>query len=131
MLTIGGATIADGQIFRGHAAAGQLGHTTVNLAGKPCKCGGQCYLETACSGTGLRRLLADAGFAEETSINDVLQLQTPEVTALVMAWATALHAGIDSLVAAFGPEIVLLGGGLGAAEAGDAVARLRCFLLKQ
>ena len=34
--------------------------------------------------------------------------------AILARWAGPLRAGIDSLVAAFDPEIVILGGGLGA-----------------
>ena len=112
---IGGAILADGRIFHGGTTAGQLGHITVASDGEPCNCGRHGCLETACSGTALRRLLTEFGFAEGTSITDILQLQTPEAVALVEAWATPLRSGIDSLVAAFGPEIVLLGGGLGAA----------------
>jgi glucokinase len=112
---IGGAILADGRIFHGGTTAGQLGHITVASNGEPCNCGRHGCLETACSGTALRRLLTEFGFAEGTSITDILQLQTPEAVALVEAWATPLRSGLDSLVAALGPEIVLLGGGLGAA----------------
>lgn len=112
---IGGAVLADGRIFHGGSAAGQLGHITVAVDGAPCKCGRCGCLETVCSGTALRRLIAEAGFPPGTSIADVLQDPSPRAVALVLAWARPLRAGIDSLVAAFSPEIIILGGGLGAA----------------
>ena len=117
---IGGAVLADGRIFHGGSTAGQLGHITVAVDGAPCKCGRRGCLETVCSGTALRRLMAEAGFANSTSMVEVLQDPSPRAVALVMEWATPLRAGIDSLVAAFSPEIIILGGGLG----GSAVAAL-------
>ena len=111
---IGGAVLAEGRIFRGNMTAGQLGHITVTAAGEACNCGRQGCLESQCSGTALRRLLADFGFTKGTSVAAVLIDPSPRAVALVQVWATPLRAGIDSLVAAFGPQIVVLGGGLGA-----------------
>ncbi len=110
---IGGAVMADGHIFRGNGAAGQLGHITVSAAGEGCNCGRHGCLESECSGTALRRLLGDFGFATGTPVGAVLRDRSPQAVALVQAWATPMRAGIDSLVAAFGPQIVVLGGGLG------------------
>jgi glucokinase len=61
--------------------------------------------------------MAGASFAEGTSIGELLRDTDPRAKALVLAWARPLRHGIDSLVAAFGPELVVLGGGLGAAAA--------------
>lgn len=112
---IGGAILADGRIFRGGATAGQLGHGTVTAEGRLCKCGRSGCLETECSGTALRRRMAEAGFDAATTIESVLQGQSATARQVVKNWATPLRAGIDSLVAALGPEAVVLGGGLGEA----------------
>ena len=114
---IGGGILADGRIFHGATTAGQLGHIAVAADGERCNCGRRGCLETYCSGTALRRLMRVSGFADGTSITELLNDQSPEATALVNAWATPLRAGVDSLAAAFGPEIIILGGGLGAAAA--------------
>lgn len=114
---IGGAILADGQIFHGGATAGQLGHITVNMAGLPCSCGRTGCLETESSGTALHRHMAAYGIPAGTRIGDLLVSAQPAAQAAVMAWAVPLRAGIDSLVAAFGPEVVILGGGLGASAA--------------
>ena len=53
----------------------------------------------------------------------VVFIETDGAAAIVAAWARPLRAGIDSLVAVFDPQRVLLGGGLGAA----AVAALARF----
>ena len=119
---IGGAILADGRIFHGGGSAGQLGHVTVKVEGAPCKCGRRGCLETESSGTALERHMAAAGFPAGTRVADVLNADSAAARAVVAAWATPLRAGIDSLVAAFAPEIVILGGGLGAAAV-NALAR--------
>jgi glucokinase len=112
---IGGAIFASGRMFHGSGTAGQLGHITVSFGGADCICGRRGCLETECSGTALKRHMAEAGFAPGTSIDDLLNSSSAEAQRVVAAWATPLRAGIDSLVAAFSPKIVILGGGLGAA----------------
>jgi glucokinase len=112
---IGGAILTRSKIFRGGGTAGQLGHITVTAQGRLCNCGRSGCLETECSGTALRRLMADAGFGQHAAIGAVLQDQSAAARQVVKNWATPLRAGIDSLVATVGPETVVLGGGLGAA----------------
>ena len=120
---IGGAVMTDGRIFRGRGTAGELGHITVNLDGAGCLCGRSGCLETASSGTALQRLIAAAGLAPATTAADLVAREDPAAVAIIAAWARPLRAGIDSLVAVFDPQRVLLGGGLGAA----AVAALARF----
>jgi glucokinase len=119
---IGGAILSDGRIFHGGGAAGQLGHITVNIGGGPCKCGRFGCLETESSGTALRRHMREGGFPDATGVGDLLNANTVQARAVIAAWAAPLRAGIDSLAAAFAPQIIILGGGLGAA-ASEAVAR--------
>jgi glucokinase len=114
---IGGAIWGDGKIFHGGTVAGQLGHITVSDTGTLCNCGRHGCLETESSGTALRRQIVSAGLHSETDISDLLRSDDAAARNVVASWATPLRAGIDSLVAAFGPEIVVLGGGLGAAAA--------------
>ena len=120
---IGGAVMIDGRIYHGRLGAGQLGHITVNAGGEPCLCGRRGCLETMSSGSALRRLMTARGFAHTDSIEDLLRLRDTAALNVLRDWALPLRAGIDSLVAAFDPERVVLGGGLGAA----AVAALTEF----
>ncbi len=122
MLTIGtgvgGAVLADGNIFRGGGVAGQLGHIVVDPAGRPCKCGRRGCVETVSSGTALGTHIAEAGLPATTTAADLLSHRESGDTlaaSVLDAWALPLRAAIGSLVATTGPEIVLLGGGLGAA----------------
>ncbi len=61
---LGSGFVANGQLINGkHGIAGELGHTTVNYAGRHCNCGKRGCLETYVSATGIKRsvykLLAD------------------------------------------------------------------------
>jgi glucokinase len=61
---LGSGFVSNGQLINGkHGIAGELGHTTVNYAGRYCNCGKRGCLETYVSATGIKRsvykLLAD------------------------------------------------------------------------
>lgn len=113
---IGGAVLEQGRLLRGRLAAGQLGHLVMEPEGLPCLCGRRGCLETVSSGTALGRLLAEGGFPEGTRLGSL----GAEAAPVREAWAGPLRRAVDSLVAALDPDLVLLGGGLGA----EAVAAL-------
>jgi len=113
---IGGAVLLDGRIVRGRTSAGQLGHLTVDANGAICACGRRGCVETTSSGAALGRLIADAGFPAGIGVEQLFALGSAGdlVAARVLeSWVRPLRAGIDSAVAAFDPDLVLLGGGLG------------------
>lgn len=111
---IGGALMLEGKIVHGKATAGQLGHVTIDRHGPLCLCGRKGCLETYSSGTALGRLIEVSGLATSTTLESLLA-QNDEVSRTVLSnWIEPLRAGIDSLVAIFDPELVVLGGGLGA-----------------
>lgn len=115
---IGGAIAADGQIVRGVATAGQLGHLTVERDGRPCACGRTGCVETTSSGTALGRLMTEAGLPPDLRIDDLIARERdgdPAAALVLDRWAGPLRAAIDSMVAAFDPGMVVLGGGLGGA----------------
>jgi glucokinase len=61
---LGSGFVSNGQLVNGkHGIAGEIGHTTVNYAGRYCNCGKRGCLETYVSATGIKRtvykLLAD------------------------------------------------------------------------
>lgn len=123
---IGGAILSGGSIFRGSGQAGQLGHVVVDTSGLPCKCGRRGCVETQSSGTALGRHIAEAGLPAATTATDLLARSKAGgdvEEAILRAWALPLRAAINSLAASLHPQIVLLGGGLGA----EAVAALSAF----
>jgi len=115
---IGGAIIAHGTLLRGKNAAGQLGHIAIDRNGENCLCGRRGCVETMSSGTALRRHIAAAGLPESTSVEHLLARaagRDATAKAVLDAWAAPMRAAIDTVVAAFDPDLVVLGGGLGAA----------------
>lgn len=117
---IGGAVMQDGRLVNGRQCAGQLGHLIVNMNGQPCHCGQRGCVETESSGASLRRHLSEAGYGLGTMFEDILPLALsgdPRALTAIRAWAAPLRAAIHSLSAAFDPEVVILGGGMGHAAA--------------
>ena len=63
------------------------------------------------------RLIAGVGFPAGTAIEALLARDDASARGVVERWALTLRAGLDTLAAAFDPEVIVLGGGLGAAAA--------------
>ncbi|MER8533410.1 ROK family protein [Mesorhizobium sp. M1005] len=115
---IGGAVVQDRRIVRGKGTAGQLGHIAVDINGEACVCGRRGCVETTSSGTALGRHISRAGLGPDISVDQLFARDasgdTP-VRGILEAWARPLRAAIDTAVAMFAPDLVLLGGGLGQA----------------
>jgi glucokinase len=120
---IGGAVAIYGDLMRGRSFAGQLGHVTVDTLGAPCACGRRGCVETTSSGTALGHLIAKAGLPAGTTADALLAAAVAGQSsarailarAILASWATPLRSAIGSMVAVADPEVVILGGGLGAA----------------
>ncbi|MCF6111567.1 ROK family protein [Mesorhizobium muleiense] len=115
---IGGAVVQDRRIVRGKGTAGQLGHITVDISGEACVCGRRGCVETTSSGTALGRHVARAGLGPDISVDQLFARDAsgdPLARGILEAWAGPLRAAIDTTVAMFDPDLVLLGGGLGLA----------------
>ncbi|WP_245427137.1 ROK family protein [Pleomorphomonas carboxyditropha] len=115
---IGGAIAQNGRPVHGRATAGQLGHITVRPGGEPCNCGRRGCVETTSSGTALGRHIRQAGLASDTRVDDLFAAADAGNTvaeAVLSAWAAPMRDAATSMAAAFDPDVVLFGGGLGAA----------------
>ncbi|TIL28402.1 ROK family protein [Mesorhizobium sp.] len=115
---IGGAVVQDRRIVRGKGTAGQLGHITVDRSGEACVCGRRGCVETTSSGTALGRHIARACLGPDISVDQLFARDAsgdPLARGILEAWAGPLRAAIDTTVAMFDPDLVLLGGGLGLA----------------
>lgn len=115
---IGGAVAIDGHVVHGAGTAGQLGHICVQQGGALCNCGRRGCVETLSSGTALGQRIAEAGLPAGIRVEDLLRASDtgePLATGVLERWIQPLRSAIDSMVAAVAPDIVLLGGGLGAA----------------
>jgi glucokinase len=129
---IGGALLLDGVVLRGHnGMAGEFGHMQVVPDGQPCECGRRGCWEQYCSGNELVRIARrDLGtmptILDELSGGDPQRLTGPMVSRAAeegdllarRAFGSVgdwLGVGVANLVAAFDPEVVVVGGGVSAA----------------
>ena len=130
---VGGGVIAAGRLLQGeNGNAAELGHISVDVDGRPCHCGAVGCLETYCSGTAIAARARErlAGGDAPSVLRDVPSDQLDaEAVARAAAggdavasevWDETTHrlgAGIVSIIHAFNPRLVIVGGGV--AQAGD------------
>lgn len=127
---IGGAFVVDGVIVRGaHGFAGEVGHMRIVPDGPHCVCGRRGCWEQMASGTALERLArraaaegrADAiqqaagGVIDDIRSEHVAALVhdgDPVARGLLNEVARWIAVGVEALVLAVDPRIVVIGGGL-------------------
>jgi len=116
---IGGAVAVERRVLRGRGNAGQLGHLSLDPAGPPCNCGRRGCSEVLASGTALTHLIEEAGLRPGTTAETLLERWPHDEIggAVLRRWAGAWRDAIDTAVAVLDPDLVVLGGGLGAATA--------------
>jgi glucokinase len=123
---VGGGVVTDGRLYRGATGnGGELGHITVDRAGRPCKgCGRVGCLEAYVSGTSIAERAREAllGGAPST-LRTVGGFTAADVQAAALAgdpvagdvWdetTAALGCGLTSIVNLLEPEVVVIGGGV-------------------
>jgi glucokinase len=126
---IGGAILLHGRVLRGvHGMAGEFGHMQVVPQGRSCQCGGQGCWEEYCSGSALVRYARESLGQEPTVLGEACagnpdRLDGPMVTEAAEAGDLVarrafgavggwLGVGVANLVAAFDPEVIVVGGGV-------------------
>lgn len=114
---VGGGLMIDGRLFRGaFGVAGELGHQTVLPDGPPCGCGNHGCLEALVRADAVA---ADAGKATAREAFEGARDGDERCIAAVDRMAYFLGIGLANVVTVFGPEKIVVGGGI--AEAGDLV----------
>jgi glucokinase len=127
---IGGGIIVDGRLYHGASdCAGEIGHTTVEVNGRRCKCGNYGCLEAYASGPAIARRAVEAIEAGQPSkLPDYVEGALDRITAqtvyqaahdgdelaeeVVSDTAKFLGAGIGNMINIFNPEIVVVFGGV-------------------
>jgi glucokinase len=131
---IGGGIILEGQLYHGASdVAGEIGHTTLDVNGRHCKCGNYGCLEAYASGPAIATRAREVMVREEgesvipTMVNgkfDQITAQTVYDAAkagdqvaqeIVRDTARYLGAGIANLLNIFNPDTVVIAGGVTAA----------------
>lgn len=118
---VGGGLVLGGRLYRGWA---ELGHVVVEADGPPCQgtCHGRGHLEGVASGHAADRAARDL-FGEEADAHTLVGRAGSGDAAAAGALARIGHllgVAIGSFVNIFDPDVVVVGGGFGAA-AGDLV----------
>jgi glucokinase len=116
---VGGGAVIDGTLFRGATGnGGELGHVTVDCAGRRCRgCGRRGCLEAYVSGTSIAERAREAGMGD-VQASDVAAAADAGDPVAVEVWEATIDAfacGLTSIVNLFEPELVVLGGGVVAA----------------
>jgi glucokinase len=129
---VGGGVVADGRLLRGTGGSlGEIGHTTVQLDGRRCRCGNDGCVEAYAGGWAIAARAAEAVRADRAGGARLLELAAgrphactagmvgkaaaegdPLARLLVDEVAAALGAAVASVVNAFNPALVILGGGV-------------------
>jgi glucokinase len=147
---IGGGLIMDGRLYHGSSdVAGEIGHTTIETAGRHCKCGNYGCLEAYASGPAIAERAREALDGDAVSVlravngGDLAALTAQDVYGaakqgdevakeVVRDTARYLGTGVANLLNLFNPDVVVLAGGV--TEAGEllltplrAEARRRAF----
>jgi glucokinase len=118
---VGGGVVFDGRLYRGWA---EFGHIVIEHDGKPCQgaCHGRGHLEAYCTGLAAGEAARDA-FGPAADAHRLVRLAREgerRAIEILDDVGRRLGSGIGSLINIFNPELVVVGGGFGAA-AGDFV----------
>ena len=129
---VGGAALSGGRPVVGpDLVAGELGHMTVDMNGPLCGCGGVGHVEAFASGTGialraaevlesdaeapeLRRIAAEIEPAPLTAVHvtEAADLGDRAAGVIIERARRAVAVAVVSIVNVFGPDVVILGGGI-------------------
>jgi glucokinase len=117
---VGGGVISGGRPLRGAVgAAAELGHMVIDLDGPPCQgiCTGRGHLEALVSGSAAT-IAAQQAFGPAADAHRLVRLANDgDATALsiLTELGRKLGAALGSLINIFDPELIVIGGGFGAA----------------
>ena len=125
---VGGGVILDDRLYQGSTGnAAELGHLSMKWDGWECPCGSRGCIEAFCSGTNIarraretasHRLIELAGSKEAITAEHVVAAVSELDPPAVKIWEETLEvlgAGVASMINAFNPQRVIIGGGVTAA----------------
>jgi glucokinase len=118
---VAAAVITRGQVSAGATGrAGELGHLPVFPEGEWCACGQRGCTETYASGAALSRRYSAASGITDVPAEDVISRAAagdPVASAIFSDAITALGRALVHYVLLMDPELIIIGGGMGAAGA--------------
>ena len=116
---IGGGIMINDTLYTGSSySAGEFGHMITHPGGKPCTCGHRGCYEQYASTTALLKEVQSL-MPEVKNGRQIMTLYSEEnmvIVELVTKWCKEIAIGLASLIHAFNPGTVILGGGIMANE---------------
>jgi glucokinase len=127
---IGGGIVIDGKVFHGASdVAAEMGHMTIDLTGRHCKCGNYGCLEAYASGTAIAaRTIEELEAGTPSSIPSLVHGDIRKVTAQTVYQAAAdgdalaleivrdtvrfLGVGVANILNILNPDVVVITGGV-------------------
>ena len=111
---IGAGIVNNGALLTGSTgAAGEIGHTTIDIHGPRCSCGNYGCLEGYCSSiTFVKKLNEAFGKKDELTFSDAVLLvrkKDPTAVKLYMEMCDYLSIGIINVINSFNPRAVVIG----------------------
>jgi predicted NBD/HSP70 family sugar kinase len=135
---IGAGIITQGALYRGATnGAGEWGHTTLALDGRPCRCGSRGCLEAYAGAAGIMASLRDAspgspllGETDDqegtiTALAAAARQGDPRAVRVLEDTTHYLGAGIATLINLFNPQRIVIGGWVGQQIGPSILPRLR------
>jgi glucokinase len=132
---IGGGMVLNGELVHGASdSAGEIGHMTVDLTGRKCKCGNYGCLEAYCSGPNIAaRAVEGLDIAENSILSELVGGDLEQITAatvyeaairndryaneVLAETAKILAAGVGNIINVLNPQAIVIFGGV--TRAGD------------
>lgn len=144
---IGGGIILNDKIYSGfNYAGGELGHTVIQMDGRPCNCGRKGCFEAYASATGLIKTTIEymeknpdsqmwqVAQGRKENVNgrtsfDAMRLGDKAAKDVVDTFIRHLAAGLTNVINIFQPELVCIGGGI--SKEGDTLIKPLRLLIDQ
>ena len=103
---VGTGVVIDGRVYRGkNSFAGELGHVTVAISGKLCKCGNRGCIEEFISDCGI---LEESGCANMEEAIDAARENDPGITEILANRCEYISVLLDYVVKSYDPQTIYL-----------------------
>ncbi|WP_050616688.1 ROK family transcriptional regulator [Bacillus testis] len=117
---IGGGIIFDNELYRGSRGfSGEIGHMTIELNGKPCRCGNNgCWELYASEKALLNQAQAILGANEKVNLDYLVKIaeENEQIKHVFTTLGKYLGIGILNIINTFNPEEVIIGNQLASAK---------------
>lgn len=124
---VGAGAVFDGALVRGRRSGAEIGHTVIDL--DSARRGQPATVEELGAGPAIAKAAADAGLPErDSALADLVRHGHPAATELWERAIDAVAVGITNAAWLLAPDVVVIGGGVGANNADLIVPRIKAWL---